>query len=79
MGAALCKNQLRATTVLVCLLRRWLGNPTADQQLQSVRCWDDNASIYIIVTDNCPCIQTDANTGAVSGTNPPCCGDVYHM
>ncbi|EIE19971.1 hypothetical protein COCSUDRAFT_67654 [Coccomyxa subellipsoidea C-169] len=59
--------------------RRWLGNPTANQSQQSVQCWDDDASIYVVVTDSCPCIQTDVNTGAVTGTNPPCCGDIYHM
>ena len=60
-------------------LRRWLGNPLANEQEQSVRCWNDQASIFVVVTDNCPCVQTDANTGAVSGVNPPCCGDIYHM
>lgn len=70
---------LKIRSLKVRNLRRWLGNPTADQQLQSVRCWDDNASIFVVVTDNCPCIQTDVNTGAVSGVNPPCCGDIYHM
>ena len=44
-----------------------------------MRCWNDSASIVVIVTDNCPCVQTDVNTGAVTGTNPPCCGDIYHM
>ena len=60
---------------------RWLGNPTADAQQQSVRCWDDAASIVIIVTDNCPCVTTNVVTGAQIGTNvnPPCCGDIYHM
>ena len=36
----------------------------------------DANSIYVKVTDNCPCIQTDATTGAETGVNPPCCGDV---
>jgi hypothetical protein len=44
-----------------------------------VRCWNDSSSIYIVITDNCPCIQTNATTGAVAGVNPPCCGDIYHM
>ena len=94
------------------MLCRWLGNPTAALQEQSVRCWkdpgkglrnpnmtctggwatprpalqeqsvrcwNDSASIVVIVTDNCPCVQTDVNTGAVTGINPPCCGDIYHM
>ena len=60
-------------------LRRWLGNPTAAQEEQSVRCWNDSASITVVITDNCPCVQTDVNTGAVSGVNPPCCGDIWHM
>ncbi|BDA51307.1 hypothetical protein COCOBI_18-1840 [Coccomyxa sp. Obi] len=59
--------------------RTWLGNPTEAEQLQSVRCWNDNASIFVITTDSCPCVQTDPNTGAVTGVNPPCCGDIYHM
>jgi len=60
-------------------LCRWLGNPTADKAEQSVLCWNDANSIYVITTDSCPCIQRDANTGAVTGTNPPCCGNIYHM
>ena len=41
-------------------------------------CWN-TSSIFVVVTDNCPCIQTNATTGEVSGVNPPCCGDIYHM
>ena len=36
-------------------------------------------SIYVRVADNCPCVQYDATTGAETGTNPPCCGDVNHF
>ena len=58
--------------------RRWLGNPTADQGIVSVKCWDESKSIMIVVADSCPCIVKDAN-GSITGTNPPCCGDIYRM
>ncbi|BDA41289.1 hypothetical protein COCOBI_02-0690 [Coccomyxa sp. Obi] len=58
--------------------RKWLGNPTADQGLQSVRCWNDSHSIFIVVADSCPCVVRGAD-GAVTGSNPPCCGNTYHM
>ena len=54
------------------------GTPTADQGLVSVRCWDDSSSILIVVADSCPCIVKDAN-GTITGSNPPCCGDIYNM
>ena len=57
---------------------RWLGNPTEALQEQSVLCWNQS-SIVVVVTDNCPCIQTNVTTGAENGVNPPCCGDIYHM
>ncbi len=44
-----------------------------------MRCWNDSASIVVVITDNCPCVQTDVKTGAVTGSNPPCCGDIWHM
>ncbi|CAL5225943.1 g8740 [Coccomyxa viridis] len=58
--------------------RTWLGNPTEALQEQSVLCWN-TSSIFVVITDNCPCIQTNVTTGEVNGVNPPCCGDVYHM
>ena len=60
-------------------VRRWLGNPTAALDEQSVRCWNDSQSITVVITDNCPCVQTDVKTGAVTGVNAPCCGDIWHM
>ncbi len=57
---------------------RWLGNPTADEGLVTVKCWDDSKSILIVVADSCPCIVKDAND-TITGSNPPCCGDIYHM
>ena len=57
---------------------RWLGNPTDALQEQSVLCWN-TSSIFVVITDNCPCIQTNVTTGEVNGVNPPCCGDIYHM
>ena len=41
-------------------------------------CWNQS-SLFVVVTDTCPCLQPDPNTGAVTGTNSPCCGDIYHM
>ena len=63
---------------LTCKSCRWLGNPTEALQEQSVLCWN-TSSIFVVITDNCPCIQTNVTTGEVNGVNPPCCGDVYHM
>ena len=36
-------------------------------------------SIYVRVADNCPCVQYDADTGAETGVNAPCCGNVNHF
>ena len=36
-------------------------------------------SIYIHVTDNCPCLQYDGGSTTVTGVNPPCCGNVNHF
>ena len=36
-------------------------------------------SIYVQVTDNCPCVQYNSTTGAENGVNPPCCGNVNHF
>ena len=38
-----------------------------------------SGSIYVKVTDNCPCVQYDVTTGAETGVNSPCCGDVNHF
>lgn len=36
-------------------------------------------SIYIHVTDNCPCLQYDNDSTTITGDNPPCCGNVNHF
>ena len=36
-------------------------------------------SIYIHVTDNCPCLQYDNGSTTVTGVNAPCCGNVNHF
>ena len=36
-------------------------------------------SIYIRIADNCPCVQYDSTTGAETGVNSPCCGNVNHF
>ena len=38
-----------------------------------------SGSIYVKVTDNCPCVQYDITTGKETGVNAPCCGDVNHF
>ena len=36
-------------------------------------------SIYVHVTDNCPCLQYDGDSTTITGDNPPCCGNVNHF
>lgn len=36
-------------------------------------------SIYVRVTDSCPCLQFDGGSDVVTGTNPACCGNVNHF
>lgn len=36
-------------------------------------------SIYVRVTDSCPCLQFDGGSKTVTGVNPPCCGNVNHF
>ena len=38
-----------------------------------------SGSIYVRVTDNCPCVQYDTATGKETGVNTPCCGSVNHF
>lgn len=69
--------------------RKWNGNPLMSQNELFTQCWNgsqalgllnepDN-SIYIHVTDNCPCLQYDGGSTTVTGDNPPCCGNVNHF
>ncbi|KAL3157021.1 hypothetical protein ABBQ38_001272 [Trebouxia sp. C0009 RCD-2024] len=69
--------------------RLWSGNDLMDQDLLFTRCYNlsqslnlttptDN-SIYVRVTDSCPCLQFDGGSKTVTGTNPPCCGNVNHF
>ena len=36
-------------------------------------------SIYVHVTDNCPCLQYDNGSTTITGQNTPCCGNVNHF
>lgn len=61
-------------------------NPLRAENLVYTRCWNDtlglttpDKSIYIKVTDSCPCLQINATTGQVYGVNQDCCGSVQHF
>ena len=47
--------------------------------MQSMGLLNENNSLYIHVTDSCPCLQFDGGSETVTGTNAPCCGNVNHF
>ena len=58
------------------------NNESADDEcvlMQSLGLLTGDNSIYIHVTDSCPCLQYDGGSTTVTGTNPPCCGNVNHF
>ncbi|KAK9827704.1 hypothetical protein WJX81_002445 [Elliptochloris bilobata] len=67
--------------------RRFPGNPLMSEREAYVRCWNNTDGTapthFITITDNCPCVQYSGAEGSGSanqtGTNPPCCGDIYHF
>lgn len=79
---------LNYSTVLDDYNRTWNGNPLMAQNQLLTQCWNGTqrlgltsptGSIYIHVTDNCPCLQYDNSSTTVTGVNPPCCGNVNHF
>ena len=47
--------------------------------MQTLGLTSEANSIYVHVTDNCPCLQFDGGSDTITGVNPPCCGNVNHF
>eukprot|EP00891_Asterochloris_glomerata_P000903 jgi/Astpho2/903/Aster-00744 len=61
-------------------------NPLLSQNLIYTNCWNNTlgqttaqGSVYVTVTDNCPCAQVNTTTGLIYAYNQDCCGNVEHM
>lgn len=53
--------------------RSFPGNPAKADNENFVKCWNDTESIFVTITDTCPCTSATANNTAW------CCGPVEHF
>jgi len=53
--------------------RSFPGNPAQAENENFVKCWNDTDSIFVTITDTCPCTSATANNTAW------CCGPVQHF
>ena len=53
--------------------RSFPGNPATADNENFVKCWNDTDSIFVHITDTCPCTSATANNTAW------CCGPVQHF